>query len=227
MALAHSSSSPLLTIGQVLAKLTPEFPELTHSKLRFLGDQGLVSPERTESRYRKYSQDDVERLRWILAVQRDNFLPLAVIRAQLDDFDAGRTDRLVVPISTVAPILPSDRKLSRAELVREAGATPRLLADAVSVSLLPAADTYGEDALVVLRSLVELGRHGIEPRHLRGMRAAVDREVGLVEQAVPRPRGRKDPAAAAKAAEQRREIVGQLDRVRSTLLRASLNRADS
>lgn len=227
MAVARAAAkASLLSIGQVLAKLTPEFPDLTPSKLRFLGDQGLVSPQRTESGYRKFSPEDIDRLRWILTVQRDNFLPLKVIREQLDDFDAGRTSRLVVPISTVAPILPTARRLTRAELVREAGATTRLLNDAVTASLLPASDTYGEDALALLRSLVELGRHGIEPRHVRGMRAAVVREIGLIDQAVAPARGRKDAAATARVAEQRREIANQLDLLRGTLRNISLERRD-
>lgn len=219
---ARPAAPALLSIGQVLAKLTPEFPDLSPSKLRFLGDQGLVSPARTESGYRKFSSADVERLRYILTMQRDHYLPLKVIREQLDDFDAGRTDQLVVPISSLASILPAQRRLSRAELIRESGATAPLLADAVSASLLPAADSYGEESIVILRALVELGRHGIEPRHLRGMRAAVEREVGLVEQAVAPTRGRRDAATTARAAEQRLEIAGQLDVVRSTILRSVL-----
>lgn len=227
MAVARAvTKTSMLSIGQVLAKLTPEFPDLTPSKLRFLGDQGLVSPQRTESGYRKFSPDDIERLRWILTVQRDNFLPLKVIREQLEDFDAGRTARLVVPISTVAPIVPTARQLSRSELVREAGATVRLLNEAVTASLLPAADSYGEEALALLRSLVDLGAHGIEPRHLRGMRTAAEREVGLIDQAVAHARGRKDAAAAARVAEQRREIAGQLDIVRGTLRNIALDRRD-
>jgi len=226
VASARQAAPVLLSIGQVLAKLTPEFPDLSPSKLRFLGDQGLVSPARTDSGYRKFSPSDVERVRFILTMQRDHYLPLKVIREHLDDFDAGRTDQLVVPITSVASILPTDRRLTRAELVRESGATAPLLSEAVSASLLPAADAYGDDAVAILRALAELRRHGIEPRHLRGLRAAVDREVGLVEQAVAPTRGRRDGATSARAAEQRLEIAGQLDLVRSTLLRSALDRLD-
>ena len=79
----------LLSIGQVLAKLTPEFPELSPSKLRFLEDRDLIAPGRTPAGYRTYSSDDVERLRFVLTVQRDQYLPLKVIKAYLDDRDAG------------------------------------------------------------------------------------------------------------------------------------------
>ena len=225
MAVARAAAPALLSIGQVLAKLTPEFPDLSPSKLRFLGDQGLVDPQRTESGYRKFSPADVDRLRYILTMQRDHYLPLKVIKEQLDEFDSGRTDRLVMPI--MGSMLPAERRLTRAELVREAGATAPLLAEAISAALLPAADSFGEDAVIVLRSLAELAGHGIEPRHLRGMRASIEREIRLVEQATAPARGRRDAAARARVAEQRREISGALDSVRATITRTSLDALDS
>ena len=85
----RASSAGLLSIGQVLARLSPEFPSLTSSKLRFLEVQGIVTPLRTESGYRKFSQDDLERLRLALTLQRDHYLPLSVIRDYLEDVDAG------------------------------------------------------------------------------------------------------------------------------------------
>jgi DNA-binding transcriptional MerR regulator len=87
-------AAPLLSIGQVLARLTPEFPDLTPSKLRFLEEQGLVSPARTESGYRKFGAGDLDRLRLILSMQRDYYLPLKVIRSYLDDLDAGLSPTL-------------------------------------------------------------------------------------------------------------------------------------
>ncbi len=227
MAVARAAGPALLSIGQVLAKLTPEFPELSPSKLRFLGEQGLVDPQRTESGYRKFSPTDIERLRFVLTMQRDHYLPLKVIREQLDEFDSGRSDRIVVPISSVGSMLPVDRRLTRAELIREAGATAPLLAETISAGLLPAADSFGDDAVAILRSVADLAGHGIEPRHLRGMRASIEREIGLVEQATAPARGRRDAASKGRVAEQRREIAGALDRVRSTILRTSLDALDS
>src|SRR5699024_5515806 len=134
--------------GQVLARLATDFPKLTPSKLRFLEERELVSPARTASGYRKFSQADVERLRLVLTMQRDHFIPLKVIKSYLDDLDAGRQPELRGGV-TVSPasILSSERRLSREELVREAGAPPQLLADAISASLISAADIYGDDAL--------------------------------------------------------------------------------
>ena len=216
----------LLSIGQVLAKLSPEFPDLTPSKLRFLEERQLITPARTESGYRKFSAADMERLRFVLTMQRDHYLPLKVIRGHLDELDAGRTPEL--PSSVSAPsILASERRFSRDELVKEAGATAMLLGDAISASLIVPADVFGDDALTMLKSLVELQRSGIEPRHLRGFRAAAERELGLIENALMPVARRKDAASRARASEMAREIADQLEIVRSSLIRTALGRLDS
>ncbi|MCW4384255.1 MerR family transcriptional regulator [Salinibacterium sp. SYSU T00001] len=222
-----ASSAPLLSIGQVLARLTSEFPDLTPSKLRFLEERRLVSPARTESGYRKFSHDDVERLRLVLTMQRDHYLPLKVIKGYLDDLDAGRSPELPgVPNVSTTSMLSTERRFGREELLREAGATSQLLSDAVSSSLIVAADVYGEDALRVLQALVELKRSGIEPRHLRGFRAAAERELGLIESALMPVAARRDASSRAKAGELAREIAGQLEVVRSSLIRSALSRLE-
>jgi DNA-binding transcriptional MerR regulator len=217
-----------LSIGQVLARLTAEFPELTPSKLRFLEERQLICPARTESGYRKFSATDLDRLRFVLTMQRDHYLPLKVIRGYLDDLDAGKQPEL--PGGGVLPapsMLSSERRLQRDELIREAGATPQLLNDAISSSLIVAAELYGENVLAVLRSLVELQRSGIEPRHLRGFRSAAERELGLIESALIPVSRRKDASSRAKASELAREIAGQLEIVRSSLIRTALSRLDT
>jgi DNA-binding transcriptional MerR regulator len=220
-----SGGSSLLSIGQVLARLSPEFPDLSPSKLRFLEERNLVTPSRTESGYRKFSATDLERLRLVLSMQRDYYLPLKVIRSYLDDLDAGREPVLPGGATVVAPsMLSGDRRLNRAELIKESGANAMLLNDAISASLLVAGDHYGEDALAVLRALVELQRSGIEPRHLRGFRAAAERELGLIESALIPVTRRKDASSRAKALEMAREIAGQLEVVRSSLIRSALGK---
>ncbi|MBH0099275.1 MerR family transcriptional regulator [Salinibacterium sp. NSLL150] len=224
----RSTPAPaLLSIGQVLAKLSPEFPDLTPSKLRFLEERKLVSPARTASGYRKFSAADMERLRFVLTMQRDHYLPLKVIRGYLEEMDAGRTPELPGGAVAAASMLSAERKLTRDELIREAGASPMLLGDAISSSLIVASDVFGEDALAVLKSLVELQRSGIEPRHLRGFRAAAERELGLIESALMPVARRKDASSRARAAEMAREIAGQLEIVRSSLIRSALSRLDS
>jgi DNA-binding transcriptional MerR regulator len=148
----------LLSIGQVLAKLSPEFPDLTPSKLRFLEEQQLVAPDRTESGYRKFSPRDVDRLRFVLTLQRDHYLPLKVIRSHLAELEAGRMPALPLGSVPLPSMLATERRLSREELLHESGASAGLLNDAVSASLVPAAETFGEDALAVVRALVELQR---------------------------------------------------------------------
>ncbi len=215
----------LLSIGQVLARLSPEFPDLSPSKLRFLEERQLVTPSRTESGYRKFSPSDLERLRLVLTMQRDFYLPLKVIRGYVEDLDAGREPVLPGGITVSGPsMLPSDRRLSRDELVKEAGATPMLMGDAVTASLIVASDHYGDDELSVLKALVELQRSGIEPRHLRGFRASAERELGLIESALIPVARRKDASSRAKALDMAREIAGQLEVVRSNLIRSALGK---
>ncbi|WP_150306487.1 transcriptional regulator FtsR [Planctomonas psychrotolerans] len=214
-----------LSIGQVLARLTPEFPDLTPSKLRFLEEQQLVSPARTESGYRKFSPGDVERLRLILSMQRDSYLPLKVIREYLVDLDAGRSP--VPPGAASGPrpsMLSQERRYKREELVREAGATMMLLNDAITASVIVPAEVYGDEAVAVLKALVELSRCGIEPRHLRGFRAAAERELGLIESALVPISRRKDTSSRAHAAELAQEIAAQLEVVRGSLIRSALGR---
>ena len=225
---AHQSrAAPLLSIGQVLARLTAEFPDLTPSKLRFLEERRLISPARTESGYRKFSAADLDRLRFVLTMQREHYLPLKVIRGYLEEMDAGRTPVLPGRVTVALPsILSTQRRLQRDELIRQAGASPQLLNDAVSSSLIVAAEWYGEDSLAVLRALAELQRSGIEPRHLRGFRASAERELGLIESALIPVARRKDSSSRAKASELAREIAGQLEIVRGSLIRSALSRLD-
>jgi DNA-binding transcriptional MerR regulator len=220
-----SGSSALLSIGQVLARLTPDFPDLTPSKLRFLEERGLVTPARTASGYRKFCAEDLDRLRVILTMQRDHYLPLKVIKTYLADSDAGLSP--LMPGSSV-PAVPSmlatGRRFKRDELAREAGATPMLMQDAISAAVIVPQDVYGEDSLAVLKALVELQRCGIEPRHLRGFRAAAERELGLIESALMPISRRRDASSRAQAAELAREIAAQLEVVRSSLIRSALGR---
>lgn len=211
---------PLLGIGQVLARLQPEFPELTPSKLRFLEEQGLVTPTRTPSGYRKFAPGDVERIGFVLTMQRDHYLPLKVIRTHLQAIDAGETPTL--PGAAPAQVARAPR-FRRDELARAAGAAPSLLDEAVTAGLLPAAEDYGEDALEVMQALAMLRAVGIEPRHLRGVRFAAEREAALIERAIA-PSRRNDPAGRARAAERALDLGRQLETIHGSVLRQSLSK---
>ena len=212
----RTASSGYLSIGQVLARLTPDFPALTASKLRFLEVQGIVTPVRTESGYRKFSPADVERLRSALTMQRDYGTPLALIREYLDD-PAGQAP---VPTSIVA----ASRRYRRDELLSAAGAGSTLLGEAVSAGLLPAAESYDERSLGLLRALVALEGHGIHPRHLRSLRQSAERDVTLVESALAPLLRRTDATSRGRAAETAAELVRRLDELRAGLVQSALER---
>lgn len=217
----RSASAGLLSIGQVLARLTPEFPELTSSKLRFLEVQGIVTPSRTESGYRKFSQADIERLRLGLTLQRDHYLPLSVIREQLDEAEAnGESATLVPPPS----ITPTPRRYRRGELLSAAGAGPQLLNDAISTGVIVAQESYSEATVTLLRGLVALDRHGIEPRHLRSLRQGAEREVALIESALSSLLRRTDAASRAKASDMAPNLAAKIDEVRSLFIKDALTR---
>ncbi|MGB8381497.1 MAG: MerR family transcriptional regulator [Dermatophilaceae bacterium] len=207
------------SIGAVLEQLKPQFPDLTVSKIRFLENEGLVTPQRTPSGYRTFSERDVERLRYILAAQRDRFWPLKVIREALDGLDRGLTPaedgsaaaRMVPPAAPADPDVPSASELravstlalTQAELASAAGLDEATLAALLTYGLVrPDPDGhYGEPALAVAAAAAALASYGVEPRHLRLFRTAADREVGLVQQMVApvraanARRGDADPAA--------------------------------
>ncbi|WP_029150789.1 MerR family transcriptional regulator [Microbacterium indicum] len=211
----------LLSIGQVLSKLSGDFPALTSSKLRFLEVQGIVSPQRTAAGYRKFSPSDLERLRLALTLQRDHYLPLGVIRDYLDDLDAGKSpDMPQVPTS----IHPSGRSYARTDLLEAAGAAPQLLNDAFSLGLMTPAESYDDRAVALLRALVALERHGIDPRHVRTLRQSAEREAALVEAALSPLLRRSDPSSRAAASELGPQLADRLDEVRSIFVRDALAR---
>lgn len=219
----RSAPTGLLSIGQVLARLSPEFPVLTSSKLRFLESKGIVTPSRTESGYRKFSAADVERLRLALTLQRDHYLPLDVIRTHLDDIDAGR-DTASVPLAPPPSITPASRRYRREDLLAAAGAAPQLLNDAISTGVITPADSYPESTVALLRGLVALDRHGIEPRHLRTLRQSAEREVALIESALSALLRRTDAISREKAGELAPELAAQIDEVRAVFVKEALGR---
>jgi DNA-binding transcriptional MerR regulator len=219
-----------LSIGAVLALLRPDFPDVTISKIRFLEEQGLVEPDRTPSGYRKFTHADIERLRYVLSIQRDHYMPLRVIREHLDALDRG----LEPPVTATAPGAPrlvadgvGDVRLTREQLREAAGVDDGLVAALESHGLVvprPGTSTYDADAVVVARTAGELATFGIEPRHLRAFRATADREAGLVEQVVSPLRRQRGPEAAGRAEEAAREVAGLCVRLHAALVKAAVER---
>jgi len=217
-----------MSIGEVLAKLRPEFPGITISKIRFLEDQGLVEPRRAPSGYRKFSHADVERLRYVLGVQRDHYLPLRVIREHLAAEAApaaGRGPRALVATDSAVPrAVATD--VSRADLLRVADGDHDLIAALESFALVTPGrgGGYDADAVSVVRIAHALAGYGIEPRHLRAFRTAADREAGLVEQVAGPLRRQRSEGAADHAEEVAREVAGLAVRLHAALLRSAIDR---
>jgi DNA-binding transcriptional MerR regulator len=232
-----------MNIGQVLDVLRGDFPGVTISKIRFLEDQGLIKPERTPAGYRKFSGSDVDRLRYILRMQRDHYLPHKVIGEHLEAIDRGLEPPAidgVVPtvpkVALAADGLPSpesfrstnDVRLSRRELIKIAEISEDLLVQLEQFALIsprPGTGHYDTDALVLAQTARQLADFGFEPRHLRAFKTAADREVGLVEQVVaPLQRGR-DASAQGRAEDAVSEIAALSVRLHATLVKTGLRRS--
>lgn len=234
----------LMSIGEVLAALRHDFPDVTISKIRFLESEGLVEPARTPSGYRKFSHQDVERLRYVLSAQRDQYLPLRVIKEHLDAIDRGleppqvpdgrpRVPRAVaagegLPGPRSFGREPSDVRMSRSELIRAAGIDATLFDQIEGFGLVSpigspsGAVHYDGDALVVAETIAAMSSFGLEPRHLRAFRTAADREAGLVEQVVSPLLRQRNTQARARAEEAAREMGALSVRLHTALVRSAL-----
>lgn len=219
---AAAAESSLFSIGQVLERLQGEFGDLTLSKLRFLEEQGLVNPERTKSGYRKFSQAHIERLRLILTLQREHYLPLKVIAEVLEEMDAGRDP--VIPGAShrsASSILTPRRLLSREELQRLTGTTSRFIGESIAAGLLPAAEVFPYEVVAELTALQRLAELGLTPRHLRNMRAAAERDAELIAQAVE---ARGTRSGTPGGVENSLELVDLIETARKGVLRRRLTR---
>ncbi len=235
-----AASDGLLSIGEVLHLLRSDFPDVSISKIRYLESEDLVQPQRTPSGYRKFTRADAERLRYVLRMQRDHYLPLKVIREHLDAIDRGLQPAPLSATDTAPRALvttdaypsPEDLaaesqelRLSRKELLEESGITNEVLRELESFGLVaqaPGTSYYDATALQVARIAAEMAQFGYGPRHLRPFRLAADRELSLVEQVVkPMARGRHEDSAA-KAEEAARAIATLAIQLHVALVKAGL-----
>jgi DNA-binding transcriptional MerR regulator len=168
----------LVPIGVVVGQLHGEFPDVSVSKIRYLETQGLIQPQRTARGSRRYSAQDISTLRRILHLQRDEFLPLSVIKERLLTPDA---DTEVTSIATSRLRRSRQRSLNPSEVAHQSGISESTLEELQSFGLVIGLDTSAVD---VGRAVARLRTYGIEPRHLRSFRVAADREIGLVGQAL-------------------------------------------
>jgi DNA-binding transcriptional MerR regulator len=219
-----------LSISEVLAQLRADFPEISISKIRFLETEGLIEPARAPSGYRRFDATDVERLRFILTAQRDQYLPLRVIKERLgrgeredaappDDGPAGAGQFGVGQSGPGA-------MLTRRELLDRAGITEPQLTELESFGLLrKAGRLYGPDALEVAVAAAALGGYGVQPRHLRAIQAAVDRESALIEDVVAPILKQRGPGARELAGQTAAELAALSGRLHRALIEGALAEA--
>ncbi len=192
-------------IGEVIAQLRAEFPDVSVSKIRFLGAGGLIQPARSPSGYRKFGPADVDRLRYILTAQRDLYLPLRVIKDQLE------SDQ------------PAAGPMSRREVLDATGIDERELAELEEFGLVRRSGRqYPPEAVEAVQAIRALGRYGVQPRHLRVLRASVERETALIEQVVAPVLRQRSPGARDRAATSAREIASLVLAVHAALIEMTL-----
>ena len=243
---------PGASIGSVLAQLRTDFPDVTLSKIRFLESEGLVQPQRTAAGYRQFTSADVDRLRYVLAAQRDHYLPLRVIKEHLDAMDRGEREgpadgrkplspRPLVglrPDAAADPAGPgptglgefdaaNPARMTQEELLAAAGIGRAELIELEKFGLVRSgpAGFYDTDAVLVARTARAMTDFGLEPRHLRAFRASADREVGLLAQIVTPMTRQRDPDARARADEVVRELAVLSVRLHALLVKTGLRGA--
>jgi DNA-binding transcriptional MerR regulator len=214
-------------IGEVLAQLRADFPDISVSKIRFLESEGLIEPARSPSGYRRFGPNDVQRLRYILTAQRDQYLPLRVIKERLPE--PGTAPRAEPAPGQSAPgqSAPGQPvRMGRHELLEAAGIDEDQLAELEAYGLVQRVGRqYGADALEVARTVAGLAGYGVQARHLRAVRAAVERETSLIEQVVAPTLRQRNPGAREQAGQTAREIAALSLRLHRALLEAGLAEA--
>ena len=200
---ATTASPRLHTIGAVCDRLREEFPEISISKIRYLEDQGLLHPRRTRGGYRLFAETDIERLETILRLQRDEFLPLRVIREELRSPTADRAKR------RAAGLRGMEDEIDLAELCERTGSAPEFARELEEYGLLvPRVEGgerfYRESEADIALACARIARHGVDARHLRAFRTAAGRQSALLEQVVA-------PALRSRNAERRRTALDDLE----------------
>jgi len=240
------ATRPYLSIGEVLTLLKDEFPDVTISKIRFLESQGLLDPERTPSGYRKFYDNDVARLRWILRQQREHFLPLKVIKGRLigdAETDSGGEEQAAAggagggaaaAMAAAAEVEPeplspprSGTSLTLQELGASCGLEPGDLKDLERFGLISSRTVggtayYDDDALAAAHVAAGFMKFGVEARHLRMYKTAAEREAGFFEQVVMPMLKQRNPEARRQASETLAELARLGQQLRSAMLRNAL-----
>ena len=222
------------SIGEVLVSVKTEFPDITISKIRFLESEGLIDPERTPSGYRKFYEKDVERLRSILRMQRDEYLPLKVIKDRLvehDALDGQGVEALVEPSVHEAEEelaeAPTGLQMSLEEMSAATGIERERIRELVSFGLVcehgpDGARYYDGDDYVVLSIVKDFFRYGVEPRHLTMYKHFEEREAAFFETIVMPQLRQRNPDARRNATNSLTELAKSSRKLKQALLRTNL-----
>ncbi len=230
-----SSSLTGMSIGAVLDLLRGDFPDVTISKIRFLEAEGLVTPERTSSGYRRFTAYDCARLRFILTAQRDQYLPLKVIKAQLDAQPDGELPQSgsaygvprLVPVdarSDDGAVAAAQVRLSREDLLTRSGVDDELLTALVKAGVITtgAAGFFDEHSVVIAQCASALADYGVEPRHLRAFRSAADRQSDLIAQIAGPVVKAGNPGARDRADDLAREVAALAITLHTSLIKSAV-----
>lgn len=224
---------PTASIGDVIKQLQVDFPDVRVSKIRFLEAEGLISPKRSKSGYRRFSPEDISRVRYILGLQRDEFLPLKVIRERLEAMDAGNVTTIPVHSDSVAGAVtpeqfraPRIRRLTRADVCVRSGVDDDFLGVLVRMDMVvpDAAGFFSIDDVDVVRIAAKLGEYGIDSRHLRSLVTMASRQSDLVNRVAEPLAHRRDENAAERAAEVGREVSALVVSLHAALVKGNLSR---
>lgn len=221
-----------MSIGVVIKRLREEFPDVTVSKIRFLESEGLISPERTQSGYRRFTDADVDRLRYILVTQRDNYLPLKVIREQLEAMDKGAVTAVVpgqgaeTMYAAEALAAPAAARFSDDELTTQAQCDASLVERCIDTGLISpdSSGLFNTDDVRVLTSMVGLADYGLDERHLKTIRQAAKRQADLIA-GVSEPVARSGKTGSQQEAEEiAQNMMGQMLALHASLVKNELRR---
>lgn len=233
-----------MSIGAVLDLLRPEFPDVTISKIRFLESEGLVTPQRSPSGYRRFTAYDSARLRFILTAQRDQYLPLKVIKAQLDAQPGGELPRQgsLYPAPRLVPVgKPSGDgpqrgrddgaaggsapvRLTREDLLERSGVAAELITALRKAGVITTGPGgfFDEHAVVIAQCAAALAEYGVEPRHLRAFRSAADRQSDLIAQ-IAGPVGKAGTTGARDRADDlAREVAALAITLHTSLIKSAV-----
>lgn len=225
-------TQPTHTIGEVINLLRPEFPDVTVSKIRFLETKGLVRPDRSASGYRMFSDEDVERIHYILAEQRDHYLPLKVIKSKLTAWEHG-DESPVAPASGPPPdayFASSGVSLNASEISRSSGLSRDQLAAVVGEGLLVPKElpdgslSFTDADLQIARAIHRLLSRGLEPRHLRPLRLSAERQVDLLGQLVAPLLRHRNPDNQRRSSEILADTAQASAEAQETMVRSRLRR---